>query len=239
MLSLKTRLQCTLLAFGVVGMAGSGAASAATLVFDNTSPVSIPGIANVQTDGNEMAGLSVTAVFAGGVSETLAWAPTGAGTGGVTGTGWSLSASGDTFFDLAWNWSQTTAASLQRITLDGGPGLTLFDTDFGASEGTPNSALGNSFFTNLGANIDGLITATYSNVIQIGANAAVGDLFQILDIDFSSANLPGAVLAPFSFQFSQDTDNDIRAVQTPEAGTLAVLGIGLVGLGFMRRRRSA
>ena len=75
----------------------SANANAAVINVDNTSPVDIPGLTGFSTTGAMMAGMSVTAYFEGGFTQTLAWGTTGAASGGVTGTQWSLSQTGDTF----------------------------------------------------------------------------------------------------------------------------------------------
>src|SRR5260370_39946121 len=65
--------------------------------FITTSPT----VTSFSTTGATMVGFSVTAQFADGSSQTLAWAATGANSGGVTqATGahqWSLNNPGDTF----------------------------------------------------------------------------------------------------------------------------------------------
>ncbi len=206
-------------------------ANAATIVKDASTTVSVPGLTGFSTTGDMMDGMSVTATFAGGFSQTLAWADTGLGSGGVTGTGWSLTQSGTTFADLSWSFTNSGAGLLTGLVLDGTPGLTVFDTTFGGALGTPGSDAGKDFATDLIA--DAAVVATYSNVIAVGAAAPVGDLFHILSVDFTGL-LAGGTEA--SFLMTQDTDNDSRFGQeVPAPATLALLGLGFVGIGYRRK----
>lgn len=204
-------------------------AGAVAIVYDNTSTVSIPGVANFQTFGDMMDGLSVTAVFDNGFTESLSWADTGAGAGGVTGTDWGLNVSGDTF-GASWNFTNNSNLTLTSLVLDGAPGLTIFDTSNGG-----NTAGSESGWTFTDTN-NVAITATYSNAIAIGAAAPELDTWQVLSIDF--LNVTSGVGARGNFSFQQDTDNDIRAVSAPAPAVLALLGLGLVGMGAARRFRA-
>ena len=205
-------------------------ASAVTITQDLTNPTSIPGLTGFATTGAMMDGMSITATFTSGLNETLLWADTGATSGSVLGTGWSLSVSGDTFAFNAWT-MDTGNLTLTNLTLDGSTGLTVFDRTFGGAVGTAGSALG--------ADIDTGITAHYSSVIAIGAAVPVGDLFHVVDVSFLSG-AGGGVSGRFTFR--QDTDNDSRFSTVPEPTILALLGVGLLGMlgmGVTRRRKSA
>jgi hypothetical protein len=206
---------------------------------DATNTNSIPGLTGFSTTGAMMDGLRVTATFQTGLVETRAWADTGAASGGVSGTGWSLSQAGDTFTN-AWTFSFTgTAAALQLVSLvlDGsGPGqVTIFDTDTDATpaQDTPGSARGTNFSITSGCvGCDG--TAVYSNQVGIGANPPLGDIFHTLTVTFTGGTGPRS-----NFSFLQDTDNDIRLNQpVPEPGTLALVGLALAAVGLRARRRA-
>jgi len=82
---------------------------------------------------------------------------------------------------------------------------------------------------------DGDVVAAYSNVVGIGAIPPVGDIFHILTISF--ADLENSVVSG-RFQFTQDTDNDIR-ILLPEPAMLPIFGLGLAGLTMVLRRRPA
>jgi PEP-CTERM motif len=202
-------------------------AEAAVIVVDGTSPVNIPGLTGFMTTGAMMTGTSVTAVF-DTFSETLAWATTGAATGGVVGTNWALSESGDTFGGT-WSFVNSGAGLLTRLILNGATGLTVFDKT-NPSFGTDGSAQGLDFQTTLAG--DATIVATYRNPVGIGGAAPVGDIFHIVDVSFTGLTGGGVRT---SFQFTQDTDNDSRIV--PEPSLMALLGVGLLGVAKARRRR--
>lgn len=212
--------------------AAIGSTHAQNYIEDNTMPVSIPGLTSFQTSGDDMTGLVVTATFET-FSQQLLWATTGVGTGGVSGTGWSLTVTGDTFGDDAWSFTNDTGEVLLSLMLDGNGNFTVFDRTE-PNTGTPGSAQGKDWFSQdlLDAGIVE-IDVTYSSPVGIGALDPVGDLFQKVTIEFGQPNR-------VSFNYSQDADNDVRATQVPEPLSAALLGMGLLGLGFAtRRRRSA
>lgn len=216
-------------------LAGS-ASAAVTYNQDLTAPSDIPGLTGFQTTGAMMGGMQVVATLIGAngtFTETRSWAATGAASGGVTGTGWSLTQTGDTFAGL-WSFNFTNVGTapfnLLTLSLDGNSGLTLFDRFFNGTAGSTGSFNGSDLsFT------DDTISAavTYSDVVGIGGNAPVGDIFHQVSIQFGDG-------IARSFQFLQDTDNDSRINQPiPEPGTLSLLGLALAGVSWRVRRRQA
>jgi hypothetical protein len=231
--NLMRRLQPFLFVVAVLA-AAAPRAQAATIAFDNSNPVSIPGLTGFQTFGSMMDGMTVTATFSDGLVESRSWADTGATSGGVSGTGWTLGVTGDTFNLNFWTFtdSDTSARSLVSLELDGSTGLTVFDTTFNNNLGTDGSSLGLTFFTGLA--VDGSVSAIYSRPVAIGANAPVLDLYQLLTIDFTG--VPGGGINT-SFTFTQDTDNDSRFADVPEPATLLLVFGGVAAAAARRRQR--
>ena len=122
---------------------------------------------------------------------------------------------------------------LTHLVLSGLSGLTIFDRTFGACRRTVGSANGTDFaFTSGCDSCNALVN--YSGQTSIGGAAAVGDLWQIVDMTFSGGSGPRE-----NFAFVQDTDNDIRfMIPEPETYALMLGGFGLMGL-IARRAQSS
>lgn len=210
--------------------------SAAVIVATDTSVVdSIPGLTGFNTSGAQMDGLKVTANFSGGLSQTLSWADTGATSGGVTGSGWSLSLGGDTF-TAPWQFAiDASLGQLLSFQLDGsGPNqFTVFDIFFGGNDGTVNSVDGKDFSLIGCTGCDGV--ALYSNAVAVTPGAFVGDTFHTLSVNFTQGTGPRT-----NFSFIQDTDNDSRLVTgfVPEPGTIPMILLALGAMGAALRRRA-
>ncbi len=204
------------------------ASHALTVNYDSGTTYTTTALTGYSTSGDMMDGMSVTAYFSAGGSQTLAWADTGLGAGGVTGTDWSLSQSGDTFSN---SWSLSSTVSLTGLVIDGAPGDTIFDITWDTYPGTPGSASGRTFTTAY----TGDLTATYRNLLGVGGNAPVGDLYTMLELDFGTAGFLN------NLTFIADTDNAEYAgdivPSVPEPSTFLLFGGGLLGLGYLGRKR--
>ncbi len=211
--------------FVFMALIASNSEAAVTLVYQPGTTNVTTALTGFSTTGAMMDGMVVTAFFTGGGSQSLNWADTGASSGGVTGTGWGLSQSGDTF---SFNWT-LYGSGIDRIQIDAGPGNTVFDV-LGDAYYTDGSALGNPF--TLTSFYGGNITATYKDLVALTGFAPLGDLYRSLDIDFA-ADFDGTIT------FLADTDNlqfagDIKPV--PEPGTLLLLGSSLIGIAGLGRK---
>ena len=230
------------LAFGIFCMGAvdvAGAGSVSVIYMDGTIQAT-SGIANFSTYGDMMNGMKVVATFGDDTTETLFWGTTGAFTGGVTGTGWSLSLNGNSF-TTDWDLT-TTSATIKSFYIDAGLGDTVFDTVF-SPEASPGSELGEAFDFD-SANSPWNITATYENIVSVGG-IIYNDLYRNLNVEFTNsgyfAPIVGAA-APVILNFSADTDNlaipeDLAPV--PEPVTMLLFGTGLVGMAATARRRKA
>ena len=223
-------------AAAVVTLSLVGRADAATIAVDNANPQNIPGLTGFVTTGANMGGISVTAHFNNGSFEQLFWGATGRDAGGVVGTGWSLSLAGDSF-SSNWSFLNDGAGKLTRLVLDGSTGLTVFDKTE-PHFGTDGSFSGLDFRSSLTG--DSGVVATYRRPVGVNGAGGVGDLFHIVDIDFSGLQTNGT---RESFTFVQDADNDSRLVpddfnsrQAPEPTMLALFGLALLGVARARRR---
>lgn len=124
---------------------------------------------------------------------------------------------------------------LLRLVLDGGGGLTIFDRTE-PSPGTPGSSSGRDFefFAGSCGSCDAFVT--HRQPTQIGGNAAVGDLWQVVDIRFEDPE--GDPTGPrVTWEFRQDRDNDIRRDDVPAPATLPLLA-GAIGAVVALKRRT-
>jgi hypothetical protein len=171
-------------------------ASAVNIFEDNTSPITVEGITGYATTGADMAGMQVTAYFLGGAFETITWVSLGGGAGQAAGTGWTLSATGDTFGSIAdpyvglWDMSVSSPnVFIDRLLISGiNPQLPQRGVVFDRTEpffGTEGSFRGRDFSVYFIATTIGLdpgfddLNVTYLMPVESLSDGSgiVGDLF--------------------------------------------------------------
>jgi len=231
----------------LVGVALAGAiatnaaqAASVTINTDNSVVATTGGLTGFQTFGDNMAGMIVTAFFSGGSSASATWGATGVGAGSAIAAGaFSLSEVGDTF-DGTWTLINNSNVVLTGLKINAGAGDTVFDID-PFNTGTTGSAGGRPYTdtSGLGRNI----TATYSKIVALTGFSPVGDLFAIMNVDYTGLS-GGGLGANATLTFQQDTDNlglsgDLQTVPVPAALPLFVTGLGALGLFGWRRKRKA
>ncbi len=195
------------------------------------TPFQTPQLTGFMTTAADMVGMMVT--LNGG--STAAWGPLAGERHGVTFGDTVISLANGLnsgFVDTSWNVVGDPSNPVNSIKFSGAPGRTIFDI-VGDVEMTPGSHNGVRFITAPGGSFSGVVTATYSNVVSLTGQAALGDLYEQLTINFAGG-LTG------TYNFTADTDNspsgaDITPV--PEPGTIGMMLAGLAGVSLLARRR--
>jgi hypothetical protein len=226
----------------VSAFAASHASAAVITVSQNAGTLyTTTGISPTITTGSTMDGMRITAVLSNGASlVTLSqlWSDgAAADSGGVSFVTpqFALSVTGDTFEQNNWLLDFTNVGDWHLLSLnfDGSTGKTVFDRTFAGSFGTPNSLSGRDFGGFL--SFSGSINALYSNIVAIGANAPVGDIFANVLLSFGDGTFANGLTGGRSYRFSLDTDNTDSTL-APEPGSMLLLGTGLLAFAIGLRR---
>ncbi|WP_424987523.1 VPLPA-CTERM sorting domain-containing protein [Microbulbifer sp. S227A] len=232
----------------ILAVSGFGAAHAATvnIVTAATNPQETKtGIrADTATFGRDLAGMTVTAAYDDGTQEVLTWEalPVRPGhglDGEAAGADVRLFA-GDTYngFQL------TTTKLLSSLKLQAAPANSIFDmaiANDGALGDTPSTKIGFPLEIMTGGNLlNGVVTASYSGIVNLAGRAADGDAYTDLFIDFSAVAERG-LLGYIEFRSDMDTlevAGDLVAVSAvPLSASFPLLAGGIAAFGLLRRRK--
>lgn len=236
-MSLKSSVR--LLAAAVVLAAPVGAQ---TLQTTAGTPFYAPAIGNFSTLGNNLFGMLVTGRFSDGQVFSANWADLGGGLTGVNFGGrfsMTLGATSNTWDSPFTLTVFGTSNTLRSLTLNGAPGPVIFDRTFGGTVGTAQSASGRDF-AYVGTTDLWNTLITYTNAVRmVGTTAAVGDIYETMQIEFRNA-LTGTATGR-QVAFTQDLDNIITGglllpVPEPSAMLLTVAGLSMLGLVVRRRQ---
>lgn len=172
---------------------------------DENPYVTVAGIRDdTSSRGVDLDGALITATYTDGTSEELVWQALDPYTnGGVTG------ANIDMFFGFEIH-ELTTTKRLASLEIDLAPASSVFDTTTAMDDdplGGSTLTSKNGFPFKVGDDFEtltGEITATYSGIVNLSGEAAVGDLFTTMLIDFSG--LPdGGLLGDLDWNSDIDT----------------------------------
>lgn len=209
-----------------------GVALLSTSLFSQASIIS-------DINGADMAGISVTAYFADGSSDTQIWSALSPTDGGVVTSDWSLTLDGQTFgeyddhgdtdpttgtFYGLWELNNLLSSEpIVSITIDAAVAGVYFDIIegynpaapvIGSGDHTPGSDVGMPFDS-----ADGL-TAVFSDLYS------APDLWGTLDVSGFSLGIDESTV------FLTDTD------KIPEPSTMFTFALGLIALAGLRKKTS-
>ncbi|WP_108263169.1 hypothetical protein [Mangrovicoccus ximenensis] len=204
---------------------------------------SVQGIFADSVNGATLAGATVTATFADGVSQTGTLAATRATRSALplADFDFGLAMAGSTY-RRPFIITNTAGTALVSLAIDLADANSVFDLTNGGRVGTPGSSLGRTVTETGDTILDGTVAATYSGIVSVGGAAAAGDLFTQLTLDFSGT-AGGGLASGTSWNFIADTDTvrpgDLQLAAVPLPAAALPFGLvlgGLAGLAGLRRR---
>ncbi len=214
-----------------LGMGSSNDASAVTVAYENGTTQVTQGLTGYQTYGNMMYGMGISIGWNSGSLSDYVWGDLGASMSGISDAWGSLQMSGDTY-NSYWTLNISHSTSIiDSIFFDAGTGDAVFDVVSSGSS-TPGSEKGRPFTRSSGYSN---IAATYSGIVKLTGEPAVGDLYRYLNLDFTTG-----FTSTDSLAFQMDTDSlEIEGdIHAPEPATILLLGAGILSLLGYRRRFS-
>jgi hypothetical protein len=242
----RRRALAPLVAVGALA-AVAPAASAQTYTTEVGTPyTSSLATASFGTRGQDMGGMGVMALFDGGGSASAAWGDLGGGVWGVSTPLFSLTheAFEATGIQCSFTLANLGAAGLRRLVFSGAPGKTVFDInvapDLGVpGEGTPGSSSGREL--TVCDNVGQGSTAVYRNIVAIGGQPAIGDIFEQLELTLATPVPAGAFVTMIFDTDHLPLDAIIRPTPVPttapEPASFAMLGGGLLLFGGIAEAR--
>jgi Ca2+-binding RTX toxin-like protein len=176
--------------------------------------------ADTGTRGVDLDGALITATYTDGTVESITWQALDPYTfGGATGAN----------IDMLFGYSThelTVTRRLKSFEIDLQPADSVFDItlDFDGDLSTPGSNNGYPFeFRSESASITGDVTVTYSGVVNVVGNDAVGDLYTTIRVDFS-AFADGGLLGALEWSSDIDTMRDAGDLFPVSTDGLIVIG---------------
>jgi hypothetical protein len=218
----------------------AGTANAATIEFNSFTGNAMETAYGMRDDtttrGADLDGAIVTATFVDGSQEAVTWQALDQWTNGT--------AVGDDFtVSMGWmGFELSTTNLLASIEFYLAPASTVFDISLaaeGADGNTPTSRRGYPFEIYEGGDIlEGIINVTYLGAVNLAGQAAAGDLFTTMLVDFTQL-ATGGLFGDVSFQSDMDTlryAGDLAPADVPLPASFALLLCGIAGLGINSRR---
>lgn len=234
--------------------------SASTIngVTSSTGTTSTVSFSSFTAQSNTMGGMLVQVTWNDSTIQTCTWVNA---TGGCNGTNFQIretDGSTQTYNGTwqVWNTRTTANTSITSFTLIGtgagnSGGTVVFDlcwnsgntpnyTNSGAGttcgvEGTLDSNVGWSASA-YAAGSPSATSVVYTNaIIRLGSGAPVGDEFGRVTFNFAAGNFAGNASTAAGNAFTWRMDSDIVVI--PEPATFGLVGLTLLGVGVLRRRK--